>query len=111
MARSDVHVTWREDRPRRRGEGGGQPGRSLHEKKDAAEQAGRRAAITENSELLIHGKDGKIQERNTFSAARLVRVDNNEHRRLVSVVVSHFHDAERPAAQRNQISGPPIGYG
>ena len=39
---------------------------SLHEKKDAAEEAGRKSAINEHSELLIHGKDGKIQERNTY---------------------------------------------
>jgi uncharacterized protein DUF2188 len=38
----------------------------LHDTKDSAEQAGRRAAITESSELLVHGKDGKIQERNTY---------------------------------------------
>jgi hypothetical protein len=67
MAKGDVHVTWREDDGKWavEKEGASRAG-SLHEKKDAAEKAGRDAAINERSELLIHGKDGKIQERNTY---------------------------------------------
>jgi hypothetical protein len=69
MAKNDVHVLWREDEAKWAVEKEGTShATSLHEKKDTAEQAGRRAAITENSELLIHGKDGKIQERDTYKA-------------------------------------------
>jgi hypothetical protein len=67
MAKGDVHVTWREDEAKWAVEKeGARRAGSLHEKKDSAEKAGREAAINEHSELLIHGKDGKIQERNTY---------------------------------------------
>jgi hypothetical protein len=39
---------------------------SLHDTKDEAQTAGRESAISEHSELLTHGKDGKIQQRNTY---------------------------------------------
>jgi hypothetical protein len=67
MAKGDVHVTWREDQAMWavEKEGASRAG-SLHEKKDAAEKAGRQSAIKEHSELLIHGKNGEIQERNTY---------------------------------------------
>jgi Uncharacterized protein conserved in bacteria (DUF2188) len=39
---------------------------SLHDTKESAAMAGRENAINERSELLIHSKDGKIQERNTY---------------------------------------------
>jgi hypothetical protein len=67
MAKGDVHVTWRQDEAKWavQKEGASRAG-SLHDQKDSAEQAGRQAAINEHSELLIHGKDGKIQERNTY---------------------------------------------
>jgi hypothetical protein len=67
MARGDVHVTWREDEAKWAVQKeGASRAASVHEKKDAAEKAGRQSAINEHSELLIHGKDGKIQERNTY---------------------------------------------
>jgi hypothetical protein len=67
MAKGDVHVTWREEESKWavQKEGTSRAG-SLHDTKDSAEQAGRREAITESSELLVHGKDGQIQERNTY---------------------------------------------
>jgi hypothetical protein len=67
MAKGDVHVTWREEESKWavQKEGTSRAG-SLYDTKDSAEQAGRRAAITESSELLVHGKDGQIQERNTY---------------------------------------------
>ena len=40
----------------------------MSKKKDAAETPSRNAAINEHLELLIHGKAGKIQERNTYKA-------------------------------------------
>jgi hypothetical protein len=67
MANGDVHVTWRNDESKWAVEKeGSSRATSLHQTKDAAEQAGRKSAINERSELLIHGKDGKIQERNTY---------------------------------------------
>ena len=69
MAKGDVHVTWREDEAKWavQKEGASRTG-SLHEQKDAAEKAGRESAMNEHSELLIHGKDGQIQERNTYKS-------------------------------------------
>ena len=72
MAKGDVHVTWREDDAKWAVQKEGvSRAWSLHEKKDAAEQAGRHVAINEHEELLIHGKDGKIQERNTYKQIRI----------------------------------------
>lgn len=69
MAKGDVHVTWREDESKWAVEKEGTSrASSLHETKDTAQEAGRRAAINEHSELLVHGKDGKIQERKTYKA-------------------------------------------
>jgi uncharacterized protein DUF2188 len=69
MANGDVHVTWREDEAKWavQKEGASRAG-SLHDQKDSAAQAGRQVAINEHAELLIHGKDGKIQERNTYKS-------------------------------------------
>jgi hypothetical protein len=69
MAKGDVHVTWRQDEAKWavEKEGASRAG-SIHERKDTAEKAGREAAINEHSELLIHGKDGKIQERKTYKS-------------------------------------------
>lgn len=67
MAKGDVHVTWQEDEAKWAVQKEGVSNTSsLHEQKDAAEKAGRQNAILEQSELLIHGKDGKIQEHNTY---------------------------------------------
>ena len=67
MAKGDVHVTWQEDEAKWSVEKeGASRAASLHDQKDSAEKAGRQAAINEGAELLIHGKDGKIQERNTY---------------------------------------------
>ena len=67
MAEGDVHVTWREDEAKwsvvREG---ASRATSLHDQRDSAEKAGRQVAINEGRELLIHGKDGKLQERNTY---------------------------------------------
>jgi hypothetical protein len=67
MAKGDVHVTWREDEAKWAvAKEGSSRASSLHDTKDEAQTAGRASAISEHSELLIHGKDGKIQERNTY---------------------------------------------
>lgn len=67
MAKGDVHVTWRKDEAKWAVEKeGASRASSIHDTKEAAQQAGRQTAINEHSELLIHGQDGKIQERNTY---------------------------------------------
>ena len=67
MAKGDVHVTWREDEAKWAvAKEGSSRASSLHDTKDEAQTAGRESAISEHSELLIHGKDGEIQERNSF---------------------------------------------
>lgn len=40
--------------------------RSHHRTQDNASGAGRKVAKSNKSELLIHGRDGKIRERNTY---------------------------------------------
>lgn len=67
MAKGDVHVVWRDDDSKWAVEKEGiSRASSLHDTKESAAMAGRENAINERSELLIHGKDGKIQERNTY---------------------------------------------
>jgi hypothetical protein len=67
MTKGDVHVTWRENEAKWAVQKeGASRASSLHDQKDSAERAGRQNAINQHSELLVHGKDGKIQERNTY---------------------------------------------
>lgn len=62
MAKGDVHVVWRDDDSKWAVEKEGiSRASSLHDTKESAAMAGRENAINERSELLIHGKDGKIQ--------------------------------------------------
>lgn len=39
---------------------------SIHEKQEEAFKRGREIAIKDGGEVFIHGKDGKIRERNTY---------------------------------------------
>lgn len=61
----NYHVVMRED-------GWGVPGEgntrdtSHHETQDAAFKAAREIAKRQGSEVLIHGRDGKLRERNTY---------------------------------------------
>jgi hypothetical protein len=41
--------------------------RSIHKTQAEAAKAGRAIARKNNSELLVHGRDGKIRERSTFA--------------------------------------------
>jgi hypothetical protein len=67
MAKGDVHVVWRKDDSKWAVEKeGASRASSVHDKKESAERAGRENALNERSELLIHGQDGQIQERNTY---------------------------------------------
>lgn len=40
---------------------------STHKTQDQAWKAGRRVAKKEGSEAFLHGRDGRIKERNTYS--------------------------------------------
>jgi uncharacterized protein YdaT len=39
---------------------------SVHGRQSDAIEAGRQIAINQRSELMIHGRDGKIRDRNTY---------------------------------------------
>lgn len=67
MAKGDVHVTWREDAKKWavESEGASRAG-SLHERKSAAESAGRSTAKRRGAELLVHDQGGRVKERNTY---------------------------------------------
>ena len=64
--KGDVHVV-RDEKAgwQVRVEGTARP-RSAHKTQSEATKAGRDVARRNKSELLVHGKDGKIRERSTF---------------------------------------------
>jgi hypothetical protein len=67
MPKGDVHVVYRKDQKKWAVEvTGNSRASSLHDKKAPAETAGTKTAKSNRSELSIHGKDGKIQEKNTY---------------------------------------------
>lgn len=39
---------------------------SVHSTQEAARDAARQTAIRQGSEMFVHGRDGKIRERNTY---------------------------------------------
>ena len=59
------HVVKREDGWAVRGEGN-QKDTSLHKTQSDAFEAARDIAQNQSSEVFIHGRDGKIRERNTY---------------------------------------------
>lgn len=65
MAKGDVHVvpsdtSWRVEIE------GSRRARSTHETQVEARQAAREIARRKKVELLIHGRDGRIRDRNTY---------------------------------------------
>ncbi len=64
--KGDVHVVSREDNRWAVEVEGNSRASSLHDSQTAAASAGRTLAKRNESELLVHGKDGKIRERNTY---------------------------------------------
>jgi hypothetical protein len=64
--KGDVHVVHRPDQRKWAVEVEGGRARSTHATKAEAERAGREVARKNKSELLIHRRDGKISERNTY---------------------------------------------
>jgi len=65
MSGKNQHVVPREQGWAVLGEGNSRA-TSLHDTQREAIEAAREIAIREESEMLIHGKDGRIRERNTY---------------------------------------------
>lgn len=61
----DQHVVPRRDKRAVLGEGNARD-TSVHTRQAEAIEAAKQIAINQQSELLIHGEDGKIRERNSF---------------------------------------------
>ena len=65
MTGKTQHVVPREEGWAVRGEGNTRD-TSLHRTQAEAERAAREIAINQKSEVLIHGEDGRIRERNSY---------------------------------------------
>ena len=65
MTGKNQHVVPREEGWAVRGEGNTRD-TSLHRTQAEAERAAREIAINQKSEVLIHGEDGRIRERNSY---------------------------------------------
>jgi len=65
MAGRNQHVVPRDDGWAVRGEGNSRD-TSHHRTQAEAERAAREIAINQKSEVLIHGEDGRIRERNSY---------------------------------------------
>ena len=65
MAGKNQHVVRRDDQWAVRGEGNSRD-TSLHDTQAQAERAARQIAISQKSELLVHGRDGRIRDRNSY---------------------------------------------
>ena len=65
MSRGDVHVV-QGDKGWRGEEEGSSRASSTHNTQAAAWKAGRKVARQSKSEALLHGRDGKIRERNSY---------------------------------------------
>jgi hypothetical protein len=63
--KGDVHVVPDEGRWRVNVEGSDRA-RSIHDTQAAARAAGREIARRNKSELLVHGRDGKVRERRSY---------------------------------------------
>ena len=65
MTGKNQHVVPREEGCAVRGEGNTRD-TSLHRTQAEAERAAREIAINQKSEVLIHGENGRIRERNSY---------------------------------------------
>jgi hypothetical protein len=61
----DVHIVPADGKWRVEVTGEQQP-RSIHERQSDAAAVGRQIAQRNQAELLIHGRDGQVRERNTY---------------------------------------------
>ncbi|MGH8576367.1 MAG: DUF2188 domain-containing protein [Gammaproteobacteria bacterium] len=68
MAKRDIHVVPREDRWAKIKEGGQRPS-SVHSTKAEALQRAREQAKREHVEVVIHKKDGTIQDSDSYGKA------------------------------------------
>lgn len=67
LATGDVHVTYRTEEEKWAVEVEGTTrASSLHDTKAPAEQAGRAKAQENEAALIVHGKDGQVQERRSY---------------------------------------------
>jgi hypothetical protein len=67
MSRRNIHTVYNNDASRwENKEEGNKTPLSTHQKKDNALDRGEKMAEEANVEHFIHGKDGKIQERNSY---------------------------------------------
>lgn len=65
MAGKNQHVVRRDDQWAVRGAGNSRD-TSLHRTQAGAERAARDIAINQKSEVVIHGENGRIRERNSY---------------------------------------------
>lgn len=65
MAKKNQHVVPKDGGWAVRGEGNSRAS-STHETQKGAIEAAREQAQKQGSEMIIHGRDGKIRERNTY---------------------------------------------
>ena len=65
--KGDVHVVPKDDKWAVEVEGTNLA-LSTHDTQEPAISAGRQIAMRNKSELLVHGEDGKIRERNTYGS-------------------------------------------
>lgn len=65
MTGKNQHVVRRDVQWAVRGEGNTRD-TSLHDTQAHAERAARQIAINQKSEVLIHGRDGRIRDRNSY---------------------------------------------
>lgn len=65
MSKTNIHIVQREDSWAVRREHAERDS-SHHDTQAEAIEAGRQTAIRENVEVLIHGRNGKIRERNSY---------------------------------------------
>jgi hypothetical protein len=65
MSGKNQHVVRRDDQWAVRGEGNTRD-TSLHDTQAQAERAAREIAINQKSDVLIHSRDGRIRDRNSY---------------------------------------------
>jgi hypothetical protein len=65
MAKKDIHIVPRDDKWAVQREGASRAS-SIHDRKSEAVEAGRETARRERTELVTHGRNGRIQDSDSF---------------------------------------------
>lgn len=88
MAQGDVHVTYRDSEDKWAVEvEGNSRASSLHDTKPPAEQEARMKAQESQAVLLVHRKDGEVQERRAYGPdARRFRLARDRRVWLIAIV-------------------------